>query len=131
MARRKRRSWSDEEKRSICLQTLAPGVSVSQVARRYAMNANQIFNWLKDARFAPSPDEVDTSVFLPIEVCGEPTTNLLPSVLDPAKVCPPNGSSHSRRHSHIEIMLSDGHRVTVEGGYDGDALARLLKGLAS
>ncbi|MCP4408453.1 MAG: transposase, partial [Gammaproteobacteria bacterium] len=44
MARRKRRSWSKEEKRSICLQTLAPGVSVAQVARRYAMNANQIFN---------------------------------------------------------------------------------------
>jgi hypothetical protein len=32
------------------------------------MNANQIFNWLKDARFAPSPDEADTAVFLPIEV---------------------------------------------------------------
>ncbi len=33
------------------------------------MNANQIFNWLKDERFAPSPDETDTAVFLPIEVC--------------------------------------------------------------
>ncbi len=66
MARRKRRTWSDEEKRSIWLQTLAPGVSVSQVARRYAMNDNQIFNWLKDARFAPSPDEADTAVFLTI-----------------------------------------------------------------
>ncbi len=85
MARRKRRSWSDEEKRSICLQTLAPGVSVSQVARRYAMNDNQIFNWLKDVRFAPSPDETDTAVFLPIEVCGEP--NPLPSVLEPDTVC--------------------------------------------
>ncbi len=31
MARRKRRKWSDEEKISICLQTNAPGVSVSQV----------------------------------------------------------------------------------------------------
>ncbi len=39
MARRKRRSWSDEEKRSICLQTTAPGVSVAQVARRYVMLA--------------------------------------------------------------------------------------------
>ncbi len=68
MASRKRRSWSGEEKRSICLQALAPGVSVSQVAQRYTMNANQIINWLKDARFAPSPDEADTAVFLPIEV---------------------------------------------------------------
>lgn len=121
MTPRKRRVWSDEEKRSICLQTLAPNVSVSQVARRYAMNANQIFNWLKDERFIPSPDEADTSVFLPIKVCGEPAP--LCSVLDPDTVC--------RSHGRIEIALSSGHRITVEGGFDGDALARLLKGLVS
>ena len=50
---RKYRLWTDEEKRSICLQTRAPGVSVAQVARRYAMNANLIFKWLKDLRYAP------------------------------------------------------------------------------
>lgn len=47
MARRSRRLWSDEEKRSICFQTAAPGVSVAQVARRYAMNANMVFKWLR------------------------------------------------------------------------------------
>ena len=123
MAGRKRRSWSDEEKRSICLQTLAPGVSVSQVARRYAMNTNQIFNWLKDVRFALSPDEADSAIFLPIEVCGEPTTNPLASVLEPDTAC--------RFHGSVEIALSNGHRLTVEGDFDGDALARLLKGLVS
>lgn len=51
--RRKRRSWSDDEKREICEQTVPPGFSVAQVARRYAMNANMIHNWLKDPRFAP------------------------------------------------------------------------------
>ena len=49
--KRIRRSWSDEEKRSICLQTLVPGVSVAQVALRYAMNENLIFKGLKDPRF--------------------------------------------------------------------------------
>nr|WP_245727391.1 transposase [Paracoccus isoporae] len=42
MTRRTRRLWTDEEKRSICLQTAAPGVSIAQVARRYAVNANLI-----------------------------------------------------------------------------------------
>jgi transposase len=121
MARRKRRSWSDEEKRSICLQSLAPGVSVSQVARRYAMNANQIFNWLKDPRFAPSPDKAGNAVFLPIEVCGEPTP--LPSGLEPDTAC----CSHGR----VEIALSCGHRLIVEGDFDGTEVARLLKGLVS
>ena len=125
MARRKRRSWSKKEKRSICLQTLAPGVSVAQVARRYAMNANQIFNGLKDARFAPAPEDVeaDTAGFILVDVCCEPPTNPLPSVLDPAKA--------SRSHGRIEIALSGGHRLTVEGGFDGAELARLLKGLVS
>lgn len=42
--KQKKRRWPDDEKRSICFQTTAQGVSVAQVARRYAMNANLIFN---------------------------------------------------------------------------------------
>ena len=38
VARRTKRLWTDEEKRSICFQTTAPSVSVAQVARRYAVN---------------------------------------------------------------------------------------------
>ena len=37
---RRKRLWSDEEKRLICLQTRAPDVSVAQVERRYALHAN-------------------------------------------------------------------------------------------
>jgi len=51
--KQKKRRWSDEEKRSICFQTTAAGVSVAQVARRYAMNANLIFKWLRDERGGP------------------------------------------------------------------------------
>lgn len=53
MGRRKKRTWSDGEKREICQQTMLPGVSVAQVGRRYAVNANLIFKWLKDLRFEP------------------------------------------------------------------------------
>jgi transposase-like protein len=53
MARRTRRLWTDEEKRSICLQTTAPGVSVAQVALRYTVNANLIFKWLRDRKYRP------------------------------------------------------------------------------
>jgi transposase-like protein len=41
--RRVRRLWEDEEKIRIVAQTRVPGVSVSQVARRYDVNANLIF----------------------------------------------------------------------------------------
>jgi transposase len=124
MAGRKRRSWINEDKRTICQQTIAPGVSVAQVARRYALNANQIFNWLKDASFAPSPENtaIDTVDFPPIDVCDESTANCLPSIVESVKINQSNGC--------IEIALSNGHRLTVEGSFEGDALARLLKGNA-
>ena len=63
--------WSDDEKRDICELTQVEGVSVAQVARRYAVNANLIHKWLRDPRFSPadeeSPDIIDGS-FLPVEV---------------------------------------------------------------
>ncbi|MCP4185214.1 MAG: transposase [Hyphomicrobiales bacterium] len=94
--KRARRTWDDYEKRSICLQTFASGISVAQVTWRYAMNVNLIFKWLRDERFALSLGEVDTAVFLPIEVCSE--LKPLPSVLEPGTAC---GS-----HSRVEIAFS-------------------------
>lgn len=118
---RKKRFWSDDEKRSICLQTMVPGVSVAQVARRYAMNANLIFKWLKDPRFAPEVVEAEAeAAFLPVEIS--------PSVSYRAPEQPPGLGPPGGR---IEIELAGGHRVSAEGGFDPDVLARLLKGLMS
>jgi transposase len=64
MTRRTKRLWTDEEKRSICFQTTAPSVSVAQVARRYAMNANMIFKWLRDP-LRPDPHGADAAVSRP------------------------------------------------------------------
>ncbi|PCI39963.1 MAG: hypothetical protein COB46_07655 [Rhodospirillaceae bacterium] len=67
--RRKRRTWSDDEKRMIVKQTLVPGVSVSQVARRYDVNANLVFKWSRDPRFCGPNDSVPVApAFLPVEV---------------------------------------------------------------
>ena len=81
MARRTKRLWTVEEKRSICLQTTAPGVSVAQVARRYALNANLIFKWLRDPRFAPDPDATPTEgpLFLPVEGIEHPVREDAPA----------------------------------------------------
>lgn len=40
-----RRRRSTEEKRRIVEETLLPGASVSRVARRHDVNANQVFHW--------------------------------------------------------------------------------------
>ena len=125
MARRTKRLWTDEEKRSICFQTTAAGVSVAKVARRYAMNANMIFKWLRDPRYAPDPDTVEdlaveAPCFLPVEIVDRPRAeDTVPS--PDAK--PAQGA--------IEIDIAGGHRLRVIGGYDPEALARLIRGLSA
>jgi len=124
MARpRKHRQWSDEEKRSICLQTRAPEVSVAQVARRYAMNANLVFKWLKDPRYAPRDTPCDRPAFLPVEISTQASVDLVP-VIDVASAAASGGD-----RSQVEIILPDGIRLKVDGGFDGGELARLIKGL--
>ena len=121
MARRTRRLWTDEEKRSICLQTTAPGVSVAQVARRYAVNANMVFKWLRDPRYAPgrAASSTDVPTFLPVEIVGPHRNTVMPPLPEPAPAA----------DNHIEIELVGGHRMRISGSYDPEALARLIRGL--
>ena len=115
--RRTRRLWSDEEKRSICLQTTAPDVSVAQVARRYAMNANLIFAWLRDARFAPREAQAaaDAACFLPVEIVAQVHRD---------------DERRTNSDGQIEVELAGGHRLRISGSYDPEALARLIRGLS-
>jgi len=120
----KKRFWSDEEKISICGQTCAPGVSVAQVARRYAMNTNLIHKWLRDPKYAPDLEIVEeqaaeTPYFLPVEIVDRPR-NEDTSPLPDAKL----------EQSTIEIDIAGGHRLRIIGGYDPEALARLIRGLS-
>jgi transposase len=68
--RRKRRVWSDDEKRSICAQTRVPGVSVSQVARRYDVNANLVFKWLREGWLPADAAMDEAACFLPVRSSG-------------------------------------------------------------
>ncbi len=119
MKRCKRRLWDDDEKRRIVAQTRVPGVSVSQVARRYAMNANLVFKWLRDPRFTPTAVEDPAASFLPVEVVAAPA----PPAIDPPVIEP------KVSEAKIEISLSNGHHIRVIGAYDPDALCRFVRGL--
>ena len=48
--RRRHRSWPESLKREIVAATLLPGSSVARVARRYDVNANQVFAWRRRYR---------------------------------------------------------------------------------
>ena len=119
----KKRFWSDDEKRSICAQTTVPGVSVAQVARRYAMNANLIHNWLKDPRFAPEPEIAEPDChggFLPVEIDGAVAVPVLEGDREL------NAAVTAQR---VDITLSDGRRILVEGPTALSGVLVLVEGL--
>ncbi len=119
----KKRFWSDDEKRSICLQARVPGVSVAQVARRYAMNANLIHNWLRDERFLPEDSDCvfDAAAFLPVEIEGPQ-----PVPGHQITAFAPDMPLSAQR---VDLTLSDGRRILVEGTTALSAVLALIEGL--
>jgi transposase len=68
----KRWRRSVEEKRRIVEETLAAGASVARVARRHAVNANQVFYWRKKYREGRL-GKVSSSNLLPVTIAESPT----------------------------------------------------------
>ena len=98
----RRRRWPEALKRQLVAETFEPGASVSIVARRHDVNANQLFGWRR--QFAGSA-RVPGVELLPIEIGPEPV----------APVVEPLAGS-------IEIALSGGVRVKIKGAVDPAAV---------
>ncbi len=109
--KRRRRLWSEAEKRRIVAETLQPGASVSVVARRHDVNANMLFSWRREFG-APTGTAVGDAapVFVPAVIGGDP----------------PPASAAGR----MEITLVEGDRVIVDPTVDAAALARVVKVLS-
>jgi transposase len=111
--RRRNRSWPEALKREIVAASFAPGSSVSEVARHYDVNANQVFNWRKLYGDDPRAPAVLSSApqLIPVMVTGERDA----VATQPLSVA-----------ETIEIDLADKYRVRVGSGFDGRALRRVL-----
>ena len=105
-----------------------PGVSVSQVARRYDANANLVFTWLRDARFRSEEEAVTGNEvgFLPVEIVEDDRDG--PSS---ASIAADGAAAGDGASGLIEIDLASGHRLRVSGAYDADALSRLIRALSA
>ena len=110
--RRRHRSWPEALKREVVAASFEPGASVSVVARRYDVNANQLCSWRKLYR-----DGLLGSgglALVPVTVAGAPG----------AETVPPGVADT------IEIEMPGGYRIRVGSGVDGKALRRVLDALA-
>ena len=102
-----------EEYLSAFVQEKLPEVSVSQVARRYDVNTNLVFKWRRDPQLRSAAVQPYEPSFVPVEVVSSPM--------------PESPTTQAT----IEIELCNGHRVSVTGSFDVEALCRLVHGLGS
>ena len=119
---RRRRRWSEAQKRQIVAETHEPGVSVPMVAQRYNLNANQIFGWRR--LFRESERAGVAGRFVPVVVEAAPGQEA-----DAATMSPPSESVVAEGQpatGRMEIVLSGDRRVIVDRAVDGAALSRVI-----
>lgn len=111
-----RRRWPAADKRRIVEETLRPGVSVAEVARHYALNANLLFGWrrLYQQGLLDGASEPASARLVPVEVGA-------------AEATPPSAAVTAPRGS-IEIELPNA-RVRVTGEVTADQLGAVLAAL--
>jgi transposase len=109
----KRRRWPETLKRELVAATLEPGASVSIVARRHDLNANQLFKWRR--RFA-GPTRSPAVELLPVRIGPALPPDSL-AVTAPAAPAKPGS---------IEITLSGGVRVKLTGAVDPVAITAAI-----
>ncbi|MGK2922710.1 MAG: IS66-like element accessory protein TnpA [Methyloceanibacter sp.] len=114
-ARRRNKRWPEALKREIVAASIAPGASVSVVARQYDVNANQVLSWRRRYRAAEQPPTLALS-----------TPGLVPVTITPGPddegASPPAPTTSET----IEIEVAGDYRVRVGSGFDGRTLKRVL-----
>ena len=108
----RRRRWSLQDKLRIVEETLQPGVTVSEVARRHGLAPSVVFTWRRLAREGRLGDA--GVAFMPVEIAPVPVQTT-PMVSSP------------RRTGLIEIVLGRGRRIRVDREVDAEALRRVLQ----
>jgi transposase len=112
----RRRKWSDEEKARIVAEAAQPGVVVSEIARRWQVTPQQLFDWRRQARKALAATPAPAApAFVPIVSTGPV------AITDPAA---PSAPSASR----IEVTLP-GAELRIASGTDAALLTMVLRAI--
>jgi transposase len=111
----RRRRWTTEQKQTIAAQSLAPGVSPTDVARLHGISTGQLYSWRQALKAAqPTPATQAIGRFSRVEMAPRPVAS---------------SDVPARPPGLIEIALSDGTTVRVDAGIDPRALRRVLAAL--
>ena len=106
-----RRRWSVEAKARIVAESLAPGVVISEVARRHDLRPQQLFAWRHQARQGRLVLPAEDLSFVPVVAAGADAP-----------------SASARPAGLIEVALG-GAVVRVPPEVDGRLLSKVLRAL--
>ena len=112
-SRRSRRNWSEAYKRQVVAETLEPGASVSMVARRHDVNANQLFKWRRELLPQETGAAIETGQMVPVTIQPEPERR--------------SRRRRTERAGFIEIELGSGARVVVRGEVPSRTLRQVIE----
>ncbi len=110
----RRRSWSDDEKARIVAETAASGAKVTEVARRWQVSPQQVFDWRRQARRALA------EATAPVE------PSFVPVVAEPPTAPPEAMAEPVRQPSSIEVKLA-GAVLRIAPGTDEALLTTVLR----
>jgi transposase len=121
----RRRRWSASEKSLIVEQTLEPGVTVTEVARRWQVCPQQVWGWRRESRVggpmsssdATSPNELN---FVPVMAA----TPLMPANTGAHEA--KSGRTSAEALPSIEVQLA-GAVVRVGNGTNLELLTEVLR----
>lgn len=121
-----------EQKLAVLREASAPGVIVSDVARRHGLTPSQMFKRRRLAKLGAIgiPGATELPSFLAVQIAVDDADR-------PASACAPMASADpppaepaahdARRAGVIEIALSGGRRARVDCDVDAAALQRVLE----
>lgn len=120
VGRERRRRWTAAEKSRVIEATLAPGVSVAEVARQHGLHPNQLHVWRRQARSdaAPGSRGATPPRFAAVEIA--PLNAAAPAE---------NSATSESAPFLIEIVLCNGRVLRVPESVAPSYVARLATAL--
>lgn len=114
----RRRRWTSEQKLALVAETLRPGASPTQVARRYGISTGLLYTWRRMARegeLSLVPAATPSPEFLPVEIVAQA----------------PVAREEAAGAGEMVIELPGERRVRVDRHVDAKALRRVLRVLGA
>jgi len=120
----RRRQFPDELKRQIVMESMAPGATVSAVARAYGVTPPCVFRWRKLMGLG-TPNEQASFASVRISDENGPADSAPDGVLELA--FPPHPAPLGRLPGGVEVELSGGKRLRFAGDADPETVRRMIE----